>query len=77
MLTEIELLLSTIRTYGSLTRCLVAFDLSEGPRPDSERAHGAAFKRVLFTCGYCGGHERDECETICSVKAIEQSSSPR
>lgn len=76
MLTEIEWMLSVIRTYGS-SDLQTPLDLSEGPRTDSARAHGAAFKRVLFTCGYCGGHERDECETICSVKAIEQSSSAR
>lgn len=71
MLTDIEQMLACIRRHGRL----FTVDLREGPRPETERALGAAFKRAIFTCSYCGGHE---CNRImCGVKECEQGSSER
>ena len=74
MLTDIEWMLASIRRFGS-TPSFVG--LREGPRPETERALGAAFQRVIFTCSYCGGHCRGECDPECSVKKLEQGSSSR
>lgn len=74
MLTEIERMLAGIRR---IDRPTINANLPEGPRPESERALGAAFQRVIFTCGYCGGHCRVECDPDCWVKDCERGSSSR
>ncbi len=70
-LTDIELMLARIRQRGHYGPWVV--DLREGPRPETERALTAPFKRAVFTCGYCGGHDCNR--LLCGVKQIEDASS--